>query len=284
MRKLILSGDIEAGRKQSTKRDVRKSLHEEGHLFGVRAIESGFYGGVAQSRPTSRAESTHSPQGSQSSTLIGGRISPKLVHVSPNASVISLPLSARVSSPLRQTTIAVGASRPHTPVPVATPGRSRLRAWEVESTIARPSTANTDIGIARTRAPSPPSPTSPVTSNHHRIASDDGPPRLELGLNDFRVSFRSIFPAADGERETLGDTSSRRSALSFSRPISMKRRSRSLGDLSLPQSPAPVYDRKQSLKVETNHERSFSGAIVEPELAKKRQAGNPGTFSPCDLN
>ena len=205
---------------------------------------------------------------------------PKLVHISPNASVTSLPLTARVASPLRQTIAADGTSRSHTPVPVAKPGRSRLRAWEVESTMARPSTASTDIGIASTRAPSPtsPVPTSPVASHHQRVISDDGPPRLELALNDFRVSFRSIFPAADGDRETLGDTTSRRSALSFSRPISMKRRSRSLGDLSLPQSPAAVYNRQQSFKAETKHEHSFSGATVEPKLATNGQAGKSSTF------
>ena len=269
------------GRKQSTTRGLRKSLHGEGHLFGVRAIESGFYGGVAQSRPTSRAESTHSPQGSQSSTLIGGRMSPKLVHVSPNTSVISLPLSARVSSPLRRTITADGTSRSHTPALVARPGRSRLRAWEVESTMTRPSTANTDIGIASTRAPSP---TSPIASHHQRIPSGDGPPRLELAMNDFRVSFRSVFPAADADRETVEDKTSRRSALSFSRPISMKRRSRSLGDLSLPQSPVPVYDRKQSFIAEPMHERSFSGVTVEPRLATNRQATDPGTFFPSNLD
>ena len=208
-------------------------------------------------------------------------MSPKLVHISPNASVISLPLSARVSSPLRQTITADGTSRSHTPALVARPGRSRLRAWEVENAMARPSTANTDIGIASTRAPSP---TPPIASRHQRIGSDDGPPRLELAMNDFRVSFRSIFPAADGDCETFRDTTSRQSARSFSRPISMKRRSRSLGDLSLPQSPAPVYDRKQSFIAETKNEQSFSGATVEPRLATNGKAAGSGTFFPSNLD
>ena len=275
-----MEGDLEAGRGRSTKRDLGKNLHGEGHLFGVRAIESGFYGGVAQSRPTSVLESAHSPQESQSSTLIGGRMSPKLVHISPNASVTSLPLSARVSSPLRQTVIAHGTSRSQTPVPVATPGRSRLRAWEIENTQPRPSTAHSDIGIASTRAPSP---TSPVSTRHQLIASNDGPPQLELAMNDFRVSFRSIFPAPDAKRESLKDTASRRSALSFSRPISMKRRSRSLGDLSLPQSPPPIYDRKQSSTAGTKHDASSIRATIGPRSVKDGQASEPGIYFPSNV-
>ncbi|KAL8786185.1 MAG: hypothetical protein Q9213_002955 [Squamulea squamosa] len=78
--------------------ELNKREPDEGDLFGIRAIQSGFFGGVAQSRPSSIAEST-SPEGSSSNTLLGSHGSPKFGS-SPMSSVTTLPLDARRSSPL----------------------------------------------------------------------------------------------------------------------------------------------------------------------------------------
>ncbi|OJD36093.1 uncharacterized protein BKCO1_13000113 [Diplodia corticola] len=74
---------------------------DEGDLFGIRALEAGYYGGVAQSRPTSptgssmRASSRH-PSVS-TNTLIGSAVSqtPKLI--SPATSVTHLPHGTNAS-------------------------------------------------------------------------------------------------------------------------------------------------------------------------------------------
>lgn len=58
---------------------------EEGELFGIRAIQSGFFGGVAQSRPVS-------PTGSSASNPFRTPGSPILVPASPNSSTNDLPL------------------------------------------------------------------------------------------------------------------------------------------------------------------------------------------------
>lgn len=58
---------------------------EEGDLFGIRAIQSGYFGGVAQSRPVS-------PTGSTTSNPFQTPASPSLVPRSPNSSVKDLPL------------------------------------------------------------------------------------------------------------------------------------------------------------------------------------------------
>lgn len=79
--------------------ELNKREPDEGDLFGIRAIQSGFFGGVAQSRPSSLAES-NSPEGSSSNTLLGSQASPKLGAQSPMSSVTTLPLDARRSSPL----------------------------------------------------------------------------------------------------------------------------------------------------------------------------------------
>ncbi|KAA6411480.1 MAG: integral membrane [Lasallia pustulata] len=70
-----------------------------GDLFGIRAIESGYYGGVAQSRPTSAAGS-HSPSGSISDTLMGSHVSLTFHGTTPTSSMQSLPIIARQPSPL----------------------------------------------------------------------------------------------------------------------------------------------------------------------------------------
>lgn len=58
---------------------------EEGDLFGIRALQSGYFGGVAQSRPVS-------PTGSTISNPFQTPASPSLVSQSPNSSVKDLPL------------------------------------------------------------------------------------------------------------------------------------------------------------------------------------------------
>lgn len=75
-------------------------------MFGIRAIEAGFYAGVAQSRPTSRAGSVVGDHAAMSNTtLVGGSASSPLMKGqshSNNASTLSLNLSA-TNEPTRQT-------------------------------------------------------------------------------------------------------------------------------------------------------------------------------------
>lgn len=52
--------------------ELNQREKDEGDLFGIRAIEAGFYAGVAQSRPTSRAGSVVGHPAMSSSTLVGG--------------------------------------------------------------------------------------------------------------------------------------------------------------------------------------------------------------------
>ena len=65
---------------------------DEGDLFGIRAIEAGFYAGVAQSRPVSRRNSFMEKQ-STGSTVVGNS-SPLMKAQSSNASVHSLHLGS----------------------------------------------------------------------------------------------------------------------------------------------------------------------------------------------
>jgi len=72
--------------------DLNHREKHEGDLFGIRAIEAGYFAGIPQSAPTSRAGSPASAMMS-SSTLVGGLNSPKIASISTASSVTSLPLA-----------------------------------------------------------------------------------------------------------------------------------------------------------------------------------------------
>lgn len=95
--------------------ELNKRELDEGDLFGIRAIQSGYFGGVAQSRPSSIAGDFEGEQSSASNTLLGGHSSPKGGAASPMSSVLTLPLEARhSSSPLRKTMVSTNEERPPT--------------------------------------------------------------------------------------------------------------------------------------------------------------------------
>ncbi len=86
-----------AGPKEDTV-ELNQREKDEGDLFGVRAIEAGFYAGVHQSRPTSRAGSVAGLPNMSSSTLVANPNSPLLKPNSANGSTISLALGSKTSS------------------------------------------------------------------------------------------------------------------------------------------------------------------------------------------
>ncbi|CAN9337284.1 unnamed protein product [Alternaria alternata] len=116
--------ELEAGPKEDTV-ELNQREKDEGDLFGIRAIEAGFYAGVAQSRPTSRAGSVMGDNPTMStSTLVGGSVnSPLMKGQSANNSMLSLNLNAnkepnakRVSPPtmkLRPSRLSLDGRRNH---------------------------------------------------------------------------------------------------------------------------------------------------------------------------
>ena len=122
---------MEAAHGQDERLELNKRELDEGDLFGIRAIQSGYFGGVAQSRPSSVA-GDHSPErerSSSSNTLLGSYPSPKMGAASPMSSVLTLPLEARhSSSPLRKTVISTNEERPST----ASRAKSTLQPSDAE--------------------------------------------------------------------------------------------------------------------------------------------------------
>jgi hypothetical protein len=156
---------------------------DEGDLFGIRAIQSGYYGGVAQSRPVSPVGS-HSPEGSMSNTLLGSRPSPKLIATTPMSSVTTLPLEARRSSPspLSHDVISLreGSRSMAAPKRNLTPINPRLQPSEAElnGRINHDPAVNMSLDVPpsplrATAAPSPGGSRSPSPSYPFPIPSDD---------------------------------------------------------------------------------------------------------------
>ncbi|MCJ1428092.1 hypothetical protein MMC29_006000 [Sticta canariensis] len=127
-----LAAELEASGAQEERVELNARELDEGDLFGVRAIQSGYYGGVAQSRPVSAAGS-HSRDES-SSTFLGSHPSPNLVATTPMSSVTSLPLDARHGSPGRQSLpLPTGVGRTATPPrTIPRPIKSALQPSEAE--------------------------------------------------------------------------------------------------------------------------------------------------------
>jgi hypothetical protein len=89
---MVKEQELEAGPKEEqTQLNMREK--DEGDLFGIRAIEAGFYAGVHQSRPTSRAGSVINHPSMSSSTSVADTNTAFFKGHSTNKSVLSLHLS-----------------------------------------------------------------------------------------------------------------------------------------------------------------------------------------------
>lgn len=149
--------------------ELNKRELDEGDLFGIRAIQSGYFGGVAQSRPSS-INGDHSPEGEQSSasnTLLGSHPSPKVGAASPMSSVLTLPLEARhSSSPLRKNVVSTNDGRPST----ASRAKSTLQPSdaEVAGSINHDPAVNMHLNV-------PPSPTAPSQDSSRFMSRSRSP-------------------------------------------------------------------------------------------------------------
>lgn len=187
--------------------ELNRREKDEGDLFGVRAIEAGFYAGIPQSRPTSRAGSVADSPAMSSSTLIGGFNSPKIQTHSMSSSVTTLPL-AHVSDRNRDSETLPSTSPPRRKSPPAI----KLRPSEAELSgrinhnaavnmnlnvppspvLGRPAQSPTFGGSDSGESDghiSPPSPRSPSSTRLKYYSPN--PPQLPM-LEGLRASFVSI--------------------------------------------------------------------------------------------
>ncbi|ORY05170.1 hypothetical protein BCR34DRAFT_491020 [Clohesyomyces aquaticus] len=123
--------NVEAGARDE-QMELNQREKDEGDLFGVRAIEAGFYAGIPQSRPGSaagsRAGSIVGTPSMSTNTLIGSFTSPKIQSHSMSSSVTSLPLAHTTDRIRDSDTLPGGDSPPRRKSPPAI----KLRPSEAE--------------------------------------------------------------------------------------------------------------------------------------------------------
>jgi hypothetical protein len=106
--------------------ELNRREKDEGDLFGIRAIEAGYFAGIPQSRPTSRAGSIAGGPSMSSSTLVGGFNSPKVQPQSMGSSVTSLPLAHTHDRNRDSETIPSPPRRPSPPAIKLRPSEAEL--------------------------------------------------------------------------------------------------------------------------------------------------------------
>ncbi|KAF2751116.1 hypothetical protein M011DRAFT_101905 [Sporormia fimetaria CBS 119925] len=95
LKKHVAEAKLETGQKED-QMELNAREKDEGDLFGIRAIEAGYFAGIHQSRPTSRAGSIAGSfaESRGTSTLLGGASLALKDHTrSYNSSVTTLPLA-----------------------------------------------------------------------------------------------------------------------------------------------------------------------------------------------
>ncbi|KAL8793002.1 MAG: hypothetical protein Q9195_004406 [Heterodermia aff. obscurata] len=174
LKKYTKRAQLESAHGQEERVELNKRELDEGDLFGIRAIQSGYFGGVAQSRPSSVAGDHEGEQSSSSNTLLGSHPSPRAGPASPMSSVLTLPLEARHSSPLRKTVISTNEDRPQTSSRAQTKSMLQPSDAELHGSINHDPAVNMYLNV-------PPSPTAqsrPSSSgfmSRSRSSSDGSP-------------------------------------------------------------------------------------------------------------
>ncbi|OCL12748.1 hypothetical protein AOQ84DRAFT_395493 [Glonium stellatum] len=122
--------ELEAGRKEDQV-ELNTREKDEGDLFGVRAIEAGYFAGIPQSRPGSAAGSIAGTPSMSTNTLVGSFASPKIKTQSVSSSVSSFPLASansRNSADPSSVLLSASSSPPNGKVPPT----MKLRPSEAE--------------------------------------------------------------------------------------------------------------------------------------------------------
>ena len=171
--------------------ELNKRDLDEGDLFGIRAIQSGFFGGVAQSRPSSVA-GDHSPEGSTANTLLGSdqslKQSPKIRSSSPMSSTLTLPLEPRqTASPLRKTTIADDGAGPQSKSSTHYQSQYLLRPLDTQHHPGYNNDFTVDMHLNV-----PPSPNSRPSTSSSEIR--DQSPQSSLDLHSHNDTITQSYP------------------------------------------------------------------------------------------
>ncbi|KAF4313779.1 hypothetical protein GTA08_BOTSDO00611 [Botryosphaeria dothidea] len=169
----------EQNREETDHLALNERARDEGDLFGIRALEAGYYGGVAQSRPSSPAPSSMGGSSRHPSistnTLIGSAASPTPKLISPATSVTHLPHTRNTSG---EAPPKAPSSPPRRNPPLTLrlePSQAELNGRKnhgaVEVTVQQPSSpVEPESPVAPYEQHSPRSPRTPLRSPAIRVS------------------------------------------------------------------------------------------------------------------
>ncbi|KAI4166307.1 MAG: hypothetical protein LQ342_000197 [Letrouitia transgressa] len=292
LKKHIKRENLEASGAREERVELNKREPDEGDLFGIRAIQSGYYGGVAQSRPNS---SHGSIEGSSSNTLLGSHGSPKLA-ASPSSSVTILPLDSRKSSPLAHKSIsAEDLGMPTTPKRNApTPLRTTLQpsVAELSGRVNHDPAVNMLLEVPPSPAATSRPPTTYMDNNDRRPPSSyfpaqhNGGQHAPLGApqdsppaNLKRSSTRPVSAAESRQNSTQGHHSQSASIISGTTDASTQDGQRSPTQVEEPliRIPAPIA-REERPRSRGREERPRS--FLQPLPPRSSSLGREHPDSP----
>ncbi|KAF2629391.1 hypothetical protein BU25DRAFT_337460 [Macroventuria anomochaeta] len=194
--------------------ELNQREKDEGDLFGIRAIEAGFYAGVAQSRPTSRAGSIVGHPNMSSSTLVANPNSPLLKPHSNGGSMVSLPLAGKNSNRDSET---LPDRRP-------SPPSMKLRPSEAELN-GRHNPYDTAVDMSLNVPPSPGFRAQPTTfggsdSDSNGVVSPQSmsPRSADFNLQSYKPAPSVPMPDALRVSYHSGEETSKSQAASFNDP------------------------------------------------------------------
>jgi len=202
--------DLEAGRTEEIQ-EINQREKDEGDLFGIRAIEAGFYAGIPQSRPTSSAGVTLAGTPSMSTNTLVGSLSspsPKLQSHSVSSSITSLPpahLKSREAS-TDSDILGLSIQKPRRKTPPAL----KLQPSEAELNGRLNHNASVNMTLAVSPSPNtlPVPPKSPAISIHDYDAPDSPPRSPGQKPDHYMPSAPPQLPMPEGLRASIFSTKS----------------------------------------------------------------------------
>lgn len=199
-----------ATQEQLDTQELNARQMEEGDLFGIRAIQSGYFGGVAQSRPVS-------PTGSSTSNPFQTPASPGLVPASPNSSVNDLPLlQVRQQSPTppqlgmpRGFLLGSESTRVLSPIPRHLSPRPHIRPLQPsEAELSGRINHDPAVNMSIDNPPSPPL-HSPSSHLQYQPSTPDSPKGTNRGRSRPSSPLRPSFPPCSNSRGEMLRSKSR---------------------------------------------------------------------------
>ncbi|KAF2203515.1 hypothetical protein GQ43DRAFT_260277 [Delitschia confertaspora ATCC 74209] len=255
--------------------ELNQREKDEGDLFGIRALEAGFYAGIPQSRPVSRASSFVGTPSMTSNTLVGSLASPNGQNHSAASSATTLPLAHLSNRDTTRDSENIAGS--NTPRRLSPPV---LKLQPSEAELSGRINHNTTVNMDLTVPPSPvvgQHPTSPTINvkDYDDMASQ---PRSPLGYqpDHYVPSAAPQIPLPTNLRASVISAESQSASFHNPTPEASPRP-------TLPSSPPETKEPSRGRSDSRSEPQSYFPSYADrslPDPKAEKTGSNPST-DPC---